>query len=69
MIYSLGPGKFYGSSLPRPRIYTNVKFNFERLRFQDKIEGNIKKLSKQREKRAKDRAIDSPKSYCGRRGS
>ncbi|WCJ30759.1 hypothetical protein M5689_012299 [Euphorbia peplus] len=91
MVYSLGPGKFYGSSLPRPRIYTDVKFNservdppvsvmdpfyswaedahwsmgglnFKRLRFQGKIEGNVKKLRKQREKQAKDRAIHSPKA-------
>lgn len=27
----LGPGKFYGTSLPRPRIYTDVKFNDERV--------------------------------------
>ncbi|KAB2087744.1 hypothetical protein E1A91_A04G132800v1 [Gossypium mustelinum] len=27
MVVSLGPGKFYGSSLPRPRIYTDTKFN------------------------------------------
>ncbi|MFS8023778.1 hypothetical protein Hanom_Chr16g01455551 [Helianthus anomalus] len=27
MVVALGPGKFYGSSLPRPRIYTDVKFN------------------------------------------
>ncbi|PSR89770.1 50S ribosomal protein like [Actinidia chinensis var. chinensis] len=27
MVVSLGPGKFYGSSLPRPRIYTDVKLN------------------------------------------
>ena len=25
------PAKFYGSSLPRPRIYTDVKFNEERV--------------------------------------
>ncbi|XVE66197.1 hypothetical protein DITRI_Ditri08aG0061200 [Diplodiscus trichospermus] len=31
MVVSLGPGKFYGSSLPRPRIYTNTKFNLERV--------------------------------------
>uniref|UniRef100_A0A2N9F0B3 Uncharacterized protein n=1 Tax=Fagus sylvatica TaxID=28930 RepID=A0A2N9F0B3_FAGSY len=27
MVVPLGPGKFYGSSLPRPRIYTDVKFS------------------------------------------
>lgn len=27
----LGPGKFYGSSLPRPRFYTDVKLNSERV--------------------------------------
>ncbi|XP_057460462.1 uncharacterized protein LOC130750960 [Actinidia eriantha] len=27
MVVPLGPGKFYGSSLPRPRIYTDVKLN------------------------------------------
>ncbi|CAI9089398.1 OLC1v1023964C1 [Oldenlandia corymbosa var. corymbosa] len=27
MVVALGPGKFYGSSLPRPRIYTDVRFN------------------------------------------
>ncbi|KAI3818924.1 hypothetical protein L1987_12745 [Smallanthus sonchifolius] len=31
MVVALGPGKFYGSSLPRPRIYTDVKFNSERV--------------------------------------
>lgn len=31
MVVSLGPGKFYGSSLPRPRFYTDVKFNSERV--------------------------------------
>ncbi|GMI79792.1 hypothetical protein like AT4G28310 [Hibiscus trionum] len=31
MVVPLGPGKFYGSSLPRPRIYTDTKFNTERI--------------------------------------
>ncbi|KAL3839513.1 hypothetical protein ACJIZ3_024104 [Penstemon smallii] len=31
MVFALGPGKFYGSSLPRPRFYTEVKFNDERV--------------------------------------
>ncbi|KAK7290896.1 hypothetical protein RIF29_05665 [Crotalaria pallida] len=31
MAISLGPGKFYGKSLPRPRIYTDVKFNDHRV--------------------------------------
>ncbi|KAK9285580.1 hypothetical protein L1049_024775 [Liquidambar formosana] len=31
MVVPLGPGKFYGSSLPRPRIYTDVKLNSERV--------------------------------------
>ncbi|KAL9145232.1 hypothetical protein ABFS82_13G027800 [Erythranthe guttata] len=31
MVVALGPGKFYGSSLPRPRYYTDVKFNDERV--------------------------------------
>eukprot|EP01018_Ginkgo_biloba_P024252 Gb_35559 [translate_table: standard] len=31
MVMPLGPGRFYGSSLPRPRIYTDVKFNSERI--------------------------------------
>ncbi|CAM8957423.1 unnamed protein product [Rhodiola kirilowii] len=31
MVFPLGPGKFYGSSLPRPRIYTDIKFNHERV--------------------------------------
>ncbi|KAL8249062.1 hypothetical protein R6Q59_005930 [Mikania micrantha] len=31
MVVALGPGKFYGSSLPRPRIYTDVKFNSDRV--------------------------------------
>uniref|UniRef100_A0A7N0U394 Uncharacterized protein n=1 Tax=Kalanchoe fedtschenkoi TaxID=63787 RepID=A0A7N0U394_KALFE len=31
MVFHLGPGKFYGSSLPRPRIYTDVKYNTERV--------------------------------------
>lgn len=28
---SIKPGKFYGSSLPRPRIYTDVKFASDRV--------------------------------------
>lgn len=28
---ALGPGKFYGSSLPRPRIYTDIKYNTDRV--------------------------------------
>ena len=28
---ALGPGKFYGSGLPRPRIYTDVKYNSYRV--------------------------------------
>ncbi|KAG6429625.1 hypothetical protein SASPL_107677 [Salvia splendens] len=31
MVVQLGPGKFYGSSLPRPRFYTDVKLNSERV--------------------------------------
>ncbi|KAK2651118.1 hypothetical protein Ddye_018607 [Dipteronia dyeriana] len=31
MVVPLGPGKFYGSSLPRPRIYTDIKHNTERV--------------------------------------
>ncbi|XP_054790607.1 uncharacterized protein LOC129296035 [Prosopis cineraria] len=31
MVVSLGPGKFYGTSLPRPRIYNDVKFNDHRV--------------------------------------
>lgn len=31
MVVTLGPGKFYGSSLPRPRFYTDVKFSDERV--------------------------------------
>ncbi|KAL2331702.1 hypothetical protein Fmac_019283 [Flemingia macrophylla] len=31
MALSLGPAKFYGISLPRPRIYTDVKFNDHRV--------------------------------------
>ncbi|XP_057791248.1 uncharacterized protein LOC131008381 [Salvia miltiorrhiza] len=31
MVVALGPGKFYSSSLQRPRFYTNVKFNNERI--------------------------------------
>ncbi|KAJ8749229.1 hypothetical protein K2173_018705 [Erythroxylum novogranatense] len=82
MVVPLGPGKFYGSGLPRPRIYTDVKFNveridppasvmepfltwareahwsmgglsFERLRLQGRIEGNIDRLRKQKDKQAK----------------
>ncbi|KAL2937772.1 Auxin transport protein BIG [Bienertia sinuspersici] len=78
MVISLRPGKFYGSSLPRPRFYTDVKFSdervdppvsvldplmswaeeahwsmgglsFNRLRLQGKIEGNVKRLKKERE--------------------
>ncbi|KAK6252930.1 hypothetical protein QUC31_014650 [Theobroma cacao] len=31
MVVPLGPCKFYGSSLPRPRIYTDTKFNSDRV--------------------------------------
>lgn len=31
MVVPLGPGKFYGNSLPRPRLYTDVKFNSDRV--------------------------------------
>ncbi|PWA35506.1 hypothetical protein CTI12_AA608860 [Artemisia annua] len=31
MVIALGPGKFYGSSLPRPRIYTDIKYNTYRV--------------------------------------
>ncbi|KAH0451309.1 hypothetical protein IEQ34_018608 [Dendrobium chrysotoxum] len=31
MVVALGPGKFYGSSLPRPRFFADVKFNDERV--------------------------------------
>ncbi|GFP86394.1 hypothetical protein PHJA_000783200 [Phtheirospermum japonicum] len=31
MVVTLGPGKFYANSLPRPRFYTDVKFNDERV--------------------------------------
>ncbi|XP_022952444.1 uncharacterized protein LOC111455131 [Cucurbita moschata] len=31
MVVPLGPGKFYGSSLPRPRYYTDIKLNNERI--------------------------------------
>ncbi|GER43181.1 K-box region and MADS-box transcription factor family protein [Striga asiatica] len=31
MVVPLGPGKFYGSSLPRPRFYTDVKLNTDRV--------------------------------------
>ncbi|XP_044466305.1 uncharacterized protein LOC123196369 [Mangifera indica] len=31
MVVPLGPGKFYGSSLPRPRIYANTKLNPEQV--------------------------------------
>ncbi|OIW01584.1 hypothetical protein TanjilG_23895 [Lupinus angustifolius] len=31
MVISLGPSKFYGKSLPRPRFYTDVKFNDHRV--------------------------------------
>jgi len=31
MVVALGPGKFYGSSLPRPRFYTDVKFGPDRV--------------------------------------
>lgn len=31
MVVALGPGKFYGSSLPRPRFYTDVKFGPHRV--------------------------------------
>ncbi|XP_039135220.1 uncharacterized protein LOC120272460 [Dioscorea cayenensis subsp. rotundata] len=31
MVVALGPGKFYGSSLPRPRFYSDVKLSPERI--------------------------------------
>ncbi|XP_058084010.1 uncharacterized protein LOC131231725 [Magnolia sinica] len=31
MVVALKPGKFYGSSLPRPRFFTDVKLNGERV--------------------------------------
>ncbi|XP_078436479.1 microtubule-associated protein [Wolffia australiana] len=31
MVVALGPGRFYGSALPRPRYYEDVKFNDERV--------------------------------------
>ncbi|CAH1424039.1 unnamed protein product [Lactuca virosa] len=31
MVVALGPGKFYGSGLPRPRIYTDIKYNSYRV--------------------------------------
>ncbi|CAL0322611.1 unnamed protein product [Lupinus luteus] len=31
MVISLGPSRFYGKSLPRPRFYTDVKFNDHRV--------------------------------------
>ncbi|KAI4325122.1 hypothetical protein MLD38_030545 [Melastoma candidum] len=31
MVATLGPGKFYGSSLPRPRFYTDLKFSESRV--------------------------------------
>ncbi|KAI4331086.1 hypothetical protein MLD38_029309 [Melastoma candidum] len=31
MVVVLGPGKFYGSALPRPRIYTDLKFSESRV--------------------------------------
>ncbi|KAJ4823103.1 hypothetical protein Tsubulata_017602 [Turnera subulata] len=99
MVVSLGPGKFYGSSLPRPRIYTDVKFNdggervdppvpvmdallswaneahwsmgglsFQRLRFQGRIEGNVARLRKLREKQEKLKAKNSPVSDRAQKG-
>ncbi|XP_010689011.2 uncharacterized protein LOC104902807 [Beta vulgaris subsp. vulgaris] len=88
MVVSLRPGKFYGSSLPRPRIYTDVKLSdervdpplpvldpllswaneahwsmgglsFKRLRLQGKIEGNVKKLRKEREQFEKNKVQNS----------
>ncbi|XP_008805847.1 uncharacterized protein LOC103718696 [Phoenix dactylifera] len=31
MVVALGPGRFYGSSLPRPRFYAEVKLNEDRV--------------------------------------
>ncbi|KAI3780654.1 hypothetical protein L2E82_10639 [Cichorium intybus] len=31
MVVALGPGKFYGRGLPRPRFYTDVKYNSYRV--------------------------------------
>lgn len=31
MVVALGPGKFYGSSLPRPRFYTDIKHSDQRV--------------------------------------
>ncbi|CAN1123731.1 hypothetical protein LINPERPRIM_LOCUS3386 [Linum perenne] len=89
MVVALGPGKFYGSSLPRPRFYNNVNsnsehvdppvsvmdpllswareahwsmggLNTERVRFQGRIEGNVDKLRKFREKQTKLQARNTP---------
>ncbi|KAJ4833220.1 hypothetical protein Tsubulata_049073 [Turnera subulata] len=94
MAVSLGPGKFYGSSLPRPRIYTDGGervdppvpvmdallswtneahwsmggLSFERLRFQGRIEGNVARLRKLREKQKKLKAKNSPGSDRARKG-
>ncbi|XP_022762509.1 uncharacterized protein LOC111308453 [Durio zibethinus] len=91
MVVPLAPGKFYGSILPRPRIYTDTKFNlervdppvsvldpllawaneahwtmgglsFKRLRFQGRIEGNVKRLAAQRKKLLKDSPDKDPKN-------
>lgn len=97
MVAALGPGKFYGTSLPRPRIYTDVKLNGERVdpplpvldpliswaneahwsmgglsftrhRLQGKIEGNVDKLRRQREKVVKEmkKTSDSTETSGGK---
>ncbi|XP_074284894.1 uncharacterized protein LOC141610618 [Silene latifolia] len=79
VVKTLGPGRFYGGSLPRPFIYSDVKYSeeridppvsvnnpllswaneahwsmggmsFDRTRLMGKIEGNVEKLRKQKEK-------------------
>ncbi|PIA31942.1 hypothetical protein AQUCO_04700065v1 [Aquilegia coerulea] len=86
MVISLRPARFYGSSLPRPQFYTDVKYsehrvdppesvldpllswakdahwsmgglNFKRIRHQGRIEGNIKKLRAEGEKKLKNGLI------------
>ncbi|CAA6668822.1 unnamed protein product [Spirodela intermedia] len=83
VVVALRPGRFYGSALPRPRFYPNVKFNdervdpppaaldpllgwareahwsmgglsFQRHRLQGRIEGSIKKLRAEAERKIKE---------------
>ncbi|XP_074591056.1 uncharacterized protein LOC141846931 [Curcuma longa] len=85
MVVALGPGRFYGSSLPRPRFFADDErvdppapvsdpllswaneahwsmggLSFSRHRLQGRIEGSIKKLRAQQEKKIQRRTVSPP---------